>query len=404
MLPADVPTETRPPASASTTQELLARLVAFDTTSRNSNLELIGFVREQLDRHGVAVRESRGEDGRKANLHAVIGPRVAGGLALSGHVDTVPVDGQAWTSDPFVLRQSEGRLYGRGACDMKGFVAAMLAAIPALMALRLTRPIHLFITFDEEVSMAGARRLIETLDEPPAGESWPPPALCVVGEPSLMLPIVGHKGRLAAHARVRGRSGHSSDPARGVNALHAAAEAIAWIAAEARRLAAEGPFADGFQPPHTTLQVGTIQGGSSLNIIPEHVEFTIEWRPIPGVDAMALLERVRRHCATEIEPAMRAVDPACGFTFTVTDWVPGMSLPEDHALVTLVRRAAHSNSAGHVSFATEGGLYEEAGIPTIVCGPGSITEAHAADEWIARSQLDACDAFIARLAQSCVTP
>lgn len=408
MLPSDVPTETRPPASAPTTQELLARLVAFDTTSRNSNLELIGFVREHLDRHGVAVRESRGEDGRKANLHAVIGPHVAGGLALSGHVDTVPVDGQAWTSDPFVLRQSEGRLYGRGACDMKGFVAAMLAAVPALAALRLARPIHLFITFDEEVSMAGARRLIETLHEASgddvSGESWPPPALCVVGEPSLMLPIVAHKGRLAAHARVRGRAGHSSDPARGVNALHAAGEAVAWIAAEARRLASEGPFADGFQPAHTTLQAGTIHGGSILNIIPEHVEFTIEWRPIPGVDAMALLERVRAHCASEIEPAMRAIDPACGFTFTVTDWVPGMSLPEDHALATLVRQAAHSNSAGHVSFATEGGLYEEAGIPTIVCGPGSITVAHAPDEWIAQSQLDACDTFIARLAQSCMAP
>ena len=383
--------------AAPATQELLARLVAFDTTSRNSNLELIGFVRALFERHGVTVQESRSADGRKANLHAMIGPQVAGGLALSGHVDTVPVDGQAWASDPFTLREADGRLYGRGACDMKGFVASMLAAVPALVRLKLARPVHLLVTFDEETSMEGARRLIEAL-----GEAAPPPALCVVGEPSLMAPVVAHKGRLAAHARVRGRAGHSANPARGVNALHAAAAAVAWIGAEADRLASEGPFADGFEPPHTTLQVGTMAGGSILNIIPEYAEFSVEWRPVPGSDAMALLDRVRAHCAAEIEPAMRAVDPACGFTFTVTDWVPGMSLPPDHKLATLVRRAAQSNGAGHVSFATEGGLYEAAGIPTIVCGPGSITEAHTPDEWIARSQLDACDAFIGRLAQSCV--
>ncbi len=386
-------------AATATTTELLARLVAFDTTSRHSNLELIGFVRDWLERHGVQARESRSADGRKANLHAIIGPRVPGGLALSGHVDTVPVDGQEWASDPFALRAADGRLYGRGACDMKGFVASLLASVPALVGLPLARPLHLLITFDEETSMEGARRLIETL-----GEDAPPPALCVVGEPSLMAPVVGHKGRLAAQARVRGRAGHSSDPARGVNAVHAAARAIAWVAAEAQRLATEGPYGDGFEPGYTTLQVGTMAGGSILNLIPGHAEFTVEWRPVPGVDAHALLDRLRRHCADEIEPAMRAVDAACGFAFSVTDWVPGMSLPPEHELAALVRRAAGSNGAGHVSFATEGGLYEAAGIPTIVCGPGSITEAHAPDEWIAQGQLDACDAFIARLAQSCVAP
>ena len=402
MMPADF-AEAAPPPSATagtpTATELLAQLVAFDTTSRNSNLELIGFVRALFERHGVRAHESRSADGRKANLHAVIGPPVVGGLALSGHVDTVPVDGQAWASDPFTLRESDGKLYGRGACDMKGFVACMLAAVPALVGMKLARPLHLLITFDEEVSMEGARRLIDAM-----GEAAPPPALVVVGEPSSMAPVVGHKGRLAAHVRVRGRAGHSSDPSRGVNAVHAAAAAIAFIAEEAHRLASEGPFADGFEPAHTTLQVGTVAGGSILNIIPEYAEFTVEWRPVPGVDANALLDRVRAHCATRIEPAMRAVDPACGFTFKVTDWVPGMSLPPEHELATLVRRAAQSNGAGHVSFATEGGLYQEAGIPTIVCGPGSITEAHTPNEWIARSQLDACDAFIARLAQSCLPP
>ncbi len=380
------------PAGLSTTA-LLERLVGFDTTSRNSNLPLIGFVREYLDGLGVRYRESRDPAGRRANLHAVIGPDGPGGLALSGHVDTVPVDGQSWTSDPFALREAGGRLYGRGACDMKGFVASMLAAVPDFRALSLARPIHLFVTFDEEVSMEGARLLIRDI----AASGLRPDAV-LVGEPSLMQPIVAHKGRLAAEVVVRGRAGHSADPRRGVNAIHAAAEAIAWVAAEARRRAVEGPFADGFQPAYTTSQVGTVAGGASLNIIPEQARFSVEWRTIPGDDANAEFSRLQAHVAQAIEPAMRAADPASGFAFEVRDWVPGMALPPEHELAAMVRHAAGSNSSGHVSYATEGGLYQEAGIPTIVCGPGSIEQAHMQDEWIARSQLDACDAFIRRLA------
>ncbi len=375
-----------------TTTALLARLVAFDTTSRNSNLGLIGFVRDYLDGLGVRYRESRDPAGQRANLHAVIGPEAPGGLALSGHVDTVPVDGQSWTSDPFTLRGAGGRLHGRGACDMKGFVASVLAALPDLLAMPLARPIHLFVTFDEEVSMDGARLLIRDI-----AASGQRPQMCVVGEPSLMQPIVAHKGRLAAEVLVRGRSGHSADPGRGVNAVHAAAEAIAWLAAEARRRAAEGPFADGFRPAWTTSQVGTVAGGSILNIIPEQARFSVEWRTIPGDDAPAELERLRAHVRRTIEPAMREIDPAAGFAFEVRDWVPGMALPPDHDLAALVRHTAGSNGSGHVSYATEGGLYQDAGIPTIVCGPGSIEQAHTADEWIAQSQLDACDVFIRRL-------
>jgi acetylornithine deacetylase len=379
--------------SRPTTTALLERLVGFDTTSRNSNLPLIAFVRAYLDGLGVRYRESRDPAGRRANLHATIGPDSAGGLALSGHVDTVPVDGQSWTSDPFALRAAGGKLYARGACDMKGFVASMLAAVPDLQALTLAKPIHLFITFDEEVSMEGARLLIRDI-----AAGGPRPDVCVVGEPSLMQPIVAHKGRLAAEVTARGKAGHSADPAHGVNAIHAAAEAVAWVAAEARRRAIDGPFAEGFTPAYTTSQVGTFAGGSILNIIPEQARFGVEWRTIPGDDARAEFSRLQSYVAASIEPAMRAADPASGFSFEVRDWVPGMALPPDHALAALVRHAAGSNSSGHVSYATEGGLYQEAGIPTIVCGPGSIEQAHAADEWIAQSQLDACDAFIRRLA------
>ena len=375
--------------------ELLGRLVAFDTTSRNSNLELMAFVRDVLDVNGVAWHESRSSDGRKCNLHARIGPAVAGGLALSGHVDTVPVDGQRWASNPFAMRRAGGRLYGRGTADMKGFVACVLAAIPHLTGLSLARPVHLFITFDEETSMAGARRLIESLDE----TNWPRPAACVVGEPTSMEPVVGHKGRLAAHVRVRGRAGHSAEPGRGVNAVHAAARAIAWLADRADERAAKGPFVVGFAPAHTTSQVGTVAGGSILNIIPDAAEFDVEWRTVPGDDAPALLAAFRTHCERHLQPAMRAVDPATGFDVDVRDWVPGLALPPDHDLATRVRHAAGSNASGHVSYATEGGLFEQAGLPTIVCGPGSIQQAHAPDEFIEVAELDRCDAFIRRLAQ-----
>jgi acetylornithine deacetylase len=381
-----------------TTAEMLARLVAFDTTSRNSNLDLIGFVRDWLDSHAVPYRVSSDADGQKANLHAVIGPLAAGGIAVSGHVDTVPVDGQAWTRDPFTLHAQDGRLYGRGACDMKGFVAACLAAVPDLKSRALARPMHLFITFDEETTMAGARRLVTDLQD-----SGLRPSLCVVGEPSLMQPILAHKGRLALKVSVRGKPGHSSEPARGVNAVQAAAEAVAYVAAEARRFAVEGPFEPGFDPPCTTTHVGTINGGTILNIIPERCEFVMEWRAVPGHDPHAEAARLRDFVARTIEPAMHAVDPATGFSFEVIGDIPGMGLPETHDLTTLIKQVAGFNSTGRVSYGTEGGIYEAAGIPTIVCGPGSIQQAHQPDEWIEQAQLDACDGFIRRLADRLMT-
>ncbi|MDE2515336.1 MAG: acetylornithine deacetylase [Rhodospirillales bacterium] len=377
------------------TAELLSRLVGFDTTSRNSNLALIGFVRDWFDQHGVPYRISTDASGQKANLHAIIGPQSAGGIALSGHVDTVPVDGQSWSSDPFTLRAGEGgRLYARGAADMKGFVASCLAAVPDLLALGPKRPLHLFISYDEEIGCQGARRLIEDLDA-----SGLRPALCVVGEPSGMKPIVAHKGKVNVNVSVRGKPGHSSEPARGVNAVQAAAEAIAWVAAEARRLAKEGPFDTGFDPPHTTIHVGTMAGGTILNIIPERAEFVMEWRNIPADDPLAALARMQQYIAAHIEPAMKAVDPACGFSYDIDLRMPGMALPVDHELSTLVRGLTGSNSTGKVSYGTEGGFYQEAGIPTIICGPGHIAQAHQPDEWIAQSELDACDAFIRRLAR-----
>jgi acetylornithine deacetylase len=372
---------------------MLSRLVAFDTTSSRSNLALIDDVRGWLDLHGVGYRMSYNPDRTKANLHAIIGPAVPGGVALSGHVDTVPVDGQRWSRDPFRLTRDGDRLYGRGASDMKGFVASCLAAVPFLVAANLPRPIHLFITFDEETDCAGARRLVEDLRD-----GGLMPAMCIVGEPSGMQPILEHKGRLAVRGIARGKPGHSSHPGRGVNAVFAAAEAVAWIAADARRRSAHGPFAEGFDPPYTTVHVGTLNGGTILNIIPEDAAFDMEWRTIPADDALAELERLRAFVAAEIEPAMQAVDPRAGLSFEMGMWLPPLSLPESHELTALVKQLTGSNSTGHVSYGTEGGLYQNAGIPTIVCGPGHIAQAHQPDEWIAQSELDACDAFIRRLA------
>ncbi len=375
------------------TIEILAKLVAFDTTSRNSNLALIGWIERYLDGLGVSSRLSHDPTGTKANLHAVIGPEIEGGLAFSGHVDTVPVDHQAWSTDPFTLHVEGGRAYARGAADMKGFVASALAAVPDLLALPLLRPIHLFISYDEEVDCGGAHVLVRDL-----AEGLVRPALCIVGEPSLMRPITAHKGRLSVRATVTGRAGHSSQPALGVNAVHAAAEAVAWIAAEGRRLERHGRREPGFEPEHSTIHVGLIDGGSILNIIPERARFEMEWRTVPGDDAAAELERLRAHLRDTTERWMHAVDPATGILLEPMDELPPLDLDPAHELVDLVRQVTGHNGVGKVSYGTEAGIYQNAGIASIVCGPGDIAQAHRADEWIALAQLEACDTFIRRVA------
>lgn len=375
------------------TIEILTKLVAFDTTSRNSNLPLIHWVADYLSGHDITSRLTYDASGTKANLHAVIGPAIEGGLALSGHVDTVPVDGQAWSSDPFTLRRQDGRVYARGVADMKGFVASMLAAAPDIRAMPLLRPVHLFISYDEEVDCDGARVLVRDLEA-----EGLKPALCIVGEPSLMKPIIAHKGRLSVRVTVRGQAGHSSQPALGVNAIHAAAEAIAHIAAEQRRLARSGRREAGFEPEHSTIHVGLIEGGSILNIIPDRAVFEMEWRTIPGDDAFAELEALKAHVAAHIEPWMHEVDRGSGFTFEPMDELPALALDPQHELVALVKQAGGANQEGKVSYGTEAGIYQNAGIVSIVCGPGDIAQAHRPDEWVALSQLEACDGFIRRVA------
>ncbi len=375
-----------------TTIEMLDRLVAFDTVSANSNLDCIDFIRGYLDSHGVASRITHDETGRKANLYATIGPEDRAGVALSGHVDVVPVAGQAWTGDPFLLRRENGRLIGRGTSDMKGFVAAILAAVPAFKSRALSRPVHLCITYDEEVGCHGARRLVADLATLPVR-----PEMVIVGEPSSMKPILGHKGKVSAFCVVEGKAGHSAHPDRAVNALEVAAELVHFITGQKRRILAEGPFDQGFDPPHTSVHVGTFHSGTALNVVPHRAEFVFEYRNIPGHDAGSLLDEVRAH-AEMLLPAMRAVHPDAAIRFEQRPTLEAMALPAGHALAELVRGVTGANHAGRVSYGTEGGIFQEAGMPAIVCGPGDIAQAHTPDEWIAESELAACDAFLARLA------
>ena len=369
--------------------EMLSRVIGFDTTSHRPNLPLIDFARSWLDAHDVPYRLSFDPTGLKANIHATIGPVQAGGVAFSGHVDTVPVDGQTWTGDPYVLRRENGRLIGRGACDMKGFVSAMLAAVPDIKARRLTRPVHLFLTYDEEVGYHGARRLMEDV-----AASGLRPDGCVVGEASGMRPIIAQKGRMIVKVTVRGHMAHSSEAHRGINAVHAAAEAIAYLSADQRRLAVEGPFEDGFDPPYTLLQVTDVSCDPMPNTVPSTARFQFEWRNVPATDLKHEFTRFRDHVATVIAPRMRLPIHQAGFDYEVSLDLGSLSMSPDHKLARAACLVTGVDAAGKVSFCSEGSLFQPAGIPSMVCGPGFGPQTHRPDEWIDESQFVLCEAFI----------
>ncbi len=375
------------------TLSLLARLVAFDTTSRNSNLELIAFVEDYLTGHGVASRRIYDDTGTKANLFATIGPQDVAGYMLSGHTDVVPVDGQTWTSDPFTLRREDGRVYGRGACDMKGFLACCLAAVPDLVRRPLARPIHLAFSYDEEVGCLGARGLVADL-----GARGIAPLACFVGEPTSMQVVTAHKAKRSLRATVTGLSCHSSLSPHGVNAVEYAARLIGRIAEVGAGLAA-GPRDELFDVPVTTTHVGTIAGGTVLNIVPDECVFTFEVRALPREDADAPLREIEAFAREVLEPEMRARHPQAAIRFDMTSTFPGLDTGPEADVTLLAKRLAGRNDHAKVAYGTEAGLFDEAGIPTVVVGPGSITEAHKPDEFIEIAQLARCDRFIADLAE-----
>ncbi len=372
---------------------MLAQLVAFDTSSARSNLPLIRFVEDYLAGWGVQSHLVFDASGEKAALHAIIGPHTEGGVALSSHTDCVPIEGQAWRADPFRLREEHGRLIGRGAVDMKGFCACTLAAVPDFLERGLKRPIHLCLSFDEETSMAGAPLLVASLSR-----HGPPPALCIVGEPTSLSPVIAHKGYASWDVEVTGLTGHSSLTHRTANALEAAAEAIAWLKREARRLARGASRAAGFDPPWTTVHTGTFAAGTILNIVPDFARFVFEIRSVPGDDAEAILAGLTCWLEAEVLPELRVVAPAAAFRFTRRCHAPALDLPEDHGLATLVRRLTGRNGAARVSYGTEAGIFQQAGIAAIVCGPGDIAQAHQPEEWIAADEMAGCTAMLLRLA------
>jgi len=372
--------------------EMIRRLVAMDTTSRNSNLELIGFIADYLADLGIEGRLVHDEAGRKANLYATLGPADKPGIALSGHTDVVPIDGQAWSSDPWSLNESGGRLFGRGAADMKSFLGVVLAMAPEMLRRQPQTPIHLVFTYDEEVGCLGVRRLLSVLGELPVR-----PFACIIGEPTEMKVMVGHKGKMSTRCRVRGRECHSSLAPEGVNAVEFAAEVISHLRKMARRAAAEGPFDPDFDVAHSTIHTGVVHGGTALNIVPKDCHFDFEFRYVPGVDPHALLSEVKGFAERELLPQMHAVAPESGFGWEPISAFPGLDTPVDSEIVAFVKSLTGGNSVGKVAFGTEGGLYQQAGIPTVICGPGNIAQAHKPDEFIEIEQIRQCEAFMGRL-------
>jgi acetylornithine deacetylase len=374
------------------TLELVETLIGFDTVSRNSNLGLIEWVRDYLKRLGVASRLSYDATGAKANLLATLGEGNEGGLVLCGHTDVVPVDGQPWDSDPFkALRRSE-RIYGRGSCDMKSFIACTLEAVPAFLEAPLRRPVHLAYTYDEEIGCLGAPVLIRDLQA--AGIR---PAGCIIGEPTSMHVMIGHKGLRVYRCCVRGLEAHSSLAPAGVNAIEYAARLIARIREVALDLRERGPRDETFSVPFVTLSTGTIRGGTATNIVPRDCEFRFDLRYLPGMNADEPVERVRRHAAEELLPEMRRTGRDADIRIELDEDAPGLDTAPDDAMTLLGTRLSGNPRPGRVAFATDGGHFHRAGVPTIVIGPGSIDQAHKPNEFIALEQIAQCERFLERL-------
>ena len=379
--------------STPATIKLIEKLVSFDTTSRESNLLLIEFIREYLAGLGIASDLVHSEDGNKANLYATVGEQGKPGIMLSGHTDVVPVDGQNWDTNPFEVVEKNHKLYGRGTSDMKSFIAITLAMLPTFMKRNLKTPLHLAFSYDEEVGCIGVRRLIDKLN----GMSIKP-AMCIVGEPTSMQVITGHKGKHSYNVHVHGFEAHSSLAPTGVNAIEFAARFIARLRSIAERIQAEGPFDDLYDVSHTTVHTGVISGGTQLNIIPKDCKFEFEFRYIGGEDPLALEEEIRAFARDELEPSMQAIQPGTGIDIDLVNDMPGLEMDVDEEVVTFVKALAGRNDHAKVAFGTEAGLFKErAGIPTVVCGPGSIDQAHKPNEFIALEQVKAGEAFLERL-------
>jgi acetylornithine deacetylase len=374
---------------------ILERLVGFDTTSHLSNLALIDWVERYLGGHDIAAHRIASADGAKANVLASVGPAAAGGVVLSGHTDVVPVSGQVWGSDPFELSERGGRLYGRGSADMKGFIALALAAVPDMQAAPLARPIHLALSYDEEIGCFGAPHLIEAI-----GAELPKPALVVVGEPTSMQVVSAHKGIAVWRVTVTGREAHSAQTHLGVSAVMAAAHLMGELARIAHAFEAQADPASPFEPKNPTLTIGLVSGGTAGNILAKSCTFQFDLRGLPGEDAKAALAPFFA-LARRVDAEIKARAAEGGVTIEPLADVPALKAESESAAEAFVRRLAGDNGpARGASFASEGGQFQQAGLPAVLCGPGSIDQAHQPDEYIELTQLQRGAAFMARLIEA----
>jgi acetylornithine deacetylase len=371
---------------------MVRQLIEMPTVSRDSNLDLIHWIRDYLKTLGVESQLVHDASGKKANLYATLGPQDQPGIVLSGHTDVVPIDGQEWDTDPFRLTEKDGKLYGRGTSDMKSFVALALSLAPKFAAAKMQMPLHFAFTYDEEVGCLGAKRLIEVLRDMPVK-----PKACIVGEPTEMQVIGQHKGKKSWRVDVRGFECHSSLTHMGANAVEAAAELIAFIKALARKKRDQGPYDAEFAPPYTSLHTGVVHGGTALNIVPKDCSFLWEIRYLPIDDMEAIYAEVVAYAREKLEPEMKAIDPAAGFSFAEVSQFLGLATADEAPIIALAKSLTGANRAAKVSFGTEAGLFSEFGIPTVVCGPGSIEQAHKPNEFITLEQLALGEAFLEKL-------
>ena len=378
-------------------QKILQQLVSFDTTSYKSNLALVDFVRNYLNDYGVDSQLVPDASGHKANLYATIGAHSTqpdqGGIMLSGHTDVVPVAGQNWLTDPFTLVEQEGKLFARGSADMKGFIALVLSRVPSMLAQPLQLPFHLAFSYDEEIGCVGVRGLLTLLEQLPVR-----PVMCIVGEPTSMEVVIGHKGKASYKVQVTGHACHSGQAPLGVNAVDYAAQLVVYINHMARQSALNGPFDYDYQVPYTTLHVGTIQGGTALNIVPNHCQFEFEIRYLAEQDPGPLLQDITHYAMLELQPKMQQVASNTGITIEQIASYPGLLIEPEAELVTYVKGLLNNDAHSKVIFGTEGGLFQQRlGIPTLVCGPGNIDQAHKANEYMSLEQFALGGQFLDRL-------
>ncbi|PCM43395.1 acetylornithine deacetylase [Marinobacter sp. ANT_B65] len=374
-------------------KDILSKLIAFDTTSRESNLKLIGFVQDYLDQLGVSCELIFNEERSKANLFATLGPDDRPGIVLSGHTDVVPADGQNWSFEPFRLSEHEGRLYGRGTADMKSYIACVLAAVPGMLDDGpLKVPVHIALSYDEEVGCLGVRSLLETLEQ-----RTNRPKLCIIGEPTELKPVLGHKGKLAMRCDVHGAACHSAYAPEGVNAIENAADLIGELKRIGTELRNPELCDSRFDPPFTTVQTGVISGGKALNIVPDNCRFDFEIRALPAQNPKEVAQKLEQYALEQVLPKMHAVDASTDIQFSELSSYPGLVTSAESDAASLVAEICESGEFSTVAFGTEGGLYDAIGIPTVICGPGSMDQGHKPDEFITIEQLEACDAMLARL-------